>query len=480
MHPLLFALGGFIVETATECTGNDCPQAIQSTSSSPRKDDCKPSIAVTITSEASTTVLTTNTVTTRTTTGTIAVSPEALKRWLQQYEVVDIMMGRAVDSTIPTRTPVAFQAIQAPTLITSTGVLSTHLITNHSDSAISINLTSSQLDNKTSRNLSETASSSEKYNLKNPEVTKQGPSAEKGIGLGTTSGLGIPMAIGSMEVYSSNTTNPGWAPIITSTALPPSHTNSIKPFFSSPGSQASNTTTSSIAAALDTTNSLPSHSNMTITRASANNATAAPFTNITSAPPLPTILNAAATLVPFANATKVAPPPTTTNKLKAPFPNSTPRTTTSSNNTTSTSATTPDLPCDDAATTSPPSPYSGDAVIFAASSYSRFSIAGGGHLCTAEAETRVAIVQNGTASGSGSGVWFVEPGVLGAVLGRNGYAALRCSAGGSSRLECEEGDKRFWVGCGLGLDIAREGEGGTVVVVDGWNCTGIALSTVYL
>ncbi|KAI0597107.1 hypothetical protein F4775DRAFT_561557 [Biscogniauxia sp. FL1348] len=495
MHFLFFALGWFIVETTAECiVNNDCLRAVQNASPSLRTEDCKSFTVIAIAPDSSSTIVstavsTTTTVTSRTTTGTIAASPEALRRWLQQHEVINIMMGRAMDSTIQTSTPVASrgasvpeyatacassaayasacsclgitpititetntgssQVIQATTAATSTDVLNTHPIANqNNDSAIFLNSTSPRLDNVTSRNINETTSGREKYKLKTPGVAKQETSAEEGISLVTTSGPGVAMGIGSMVGYSN----------ITSATTTRASANSIYAAKKKP----------------------------------ANSTAAAPFASILSTSPSSSSPALNATHAPFANITVTTT--NTTANLKTPFLNPTHI----SNTNTTATAPSLDLSCDASTTNTntttpfavqvaqPGGPFdgwylrlSGDAVIFTSSAGSRFSLVGGaGHLC---AGARMAIAQSGT---GGSGVWFVEPEVL-EVVERTGYAALRCSGAGGDGLECEEGG---WVGCGLGLglDIVRDagagGDGGAVVVVvvDGWNCTGVALSMVYL
>ncbi|RYP69768.1 hypothetical protein DL771_005877 [Monosporascus sp. 5C6A] len=129
------------------------------------------------------------------------------------------------------------------------------------------------------------------------------------------------------------------------------------------------------------------------------------------------------------------------------------------------------------------------AIIFAPTeeSATRFGIAseggagGGGHLCTqgqgqgrVGSQPLIAVAENGT-DVTGGAVYFVDAQTLAAVGGL-GYAALRCSVAGEE-LACAEGAKRFWVACGLGLDITSDGDG--VAEIGGWNCTAVALSPVY-
>ncbi|KAK7757517.1 hypothetical protein SLS62_000532 [Diatrype stigma] len=138
---------------------------------------------------------------------------------------------------------------------------------------------------------------------------------------------------------------------------------------------------------------------------------------------------------------------------------------------------------------------SGDAIIFAppsaadspsSSPATQFSVEGSGHLCAvgrvgAEGNAVIAIAEtaNATTGVTGSGVYFVDPEVLGGIADQ-GYAALQCdgvSPGGGAELTCAEGALEYWVGCGLGLDITSDGDG--TAEIGGWNCTGVTLSPVY-
>ncbi|RYP03453.1 hypothetical protein DL764_005134 [Monosporascus ibericus] len=127
------------------------------------------------------------------------------------------------------------------------------------------------------------------------------------------------------------------------------------------------------------------------------------------------------------------------------------------------------------------------AIIFAPTkeSATRFGIAsdgedgGGGHLCTrwqggAGSQPLIAVAENGT-DVTGGAVYFIDAQTLAAVGGL-GYAPLLCAVAGKE-LACAEGAKRFWVACGLGLDITSDGDG--VAEIGGWNCTAVALSPVY-
>lgn len=113
----------------------------------------------------------------------------------------------------------------------------------------------------------------------------------------------------------------------------------------------------------------------------------------------------------------------------------------------------------------------------------------------------VAIAENRT-DATGSAVYFVDPEVLGTIDNdqHQWYAPLECNgdSGGDSgsgsnpvlnstttvaersdsTLACAQGNKEYWVGCGLGLDITSDGDG--VAVVNGWNCTAVTLSVEYI
>ncbi|KAI0157088.1 hypothetical protein GGR52DRAFT_189480 [Hypoxylon sp. FL1284] len=236
-----------------------------------------------------------------------------------------------------------------------------------------------------------------------------------------------------------------------------------------------------------------------------NSSTAVPFQNITHAP----FLNATSTTAPFANATSssvrfanptTAPTPTSTCvATSAPF----------------------------AVRVGQPGGLfdgwylrlSGDQALFNPSldSATRFSFdtsssssgsgsaqqsqshlcsldsgaAGAGGLASGNASAVVAVAENRT-DAAGSAVYFVPPRLLDDIENdkHDWYAPLECSGGGgagggtngtagnaTATLDCAQGGKEFWVGCGLGLDITSDGDGGAVV--DGWNCTAVTLSIVY-
>ena len=124
---------------------------------------------------------------------------------------------------------------------------------------------------------------------------------------------------------------------------------------------------------------------------------------------------------------------------------------------------------------------SGDAIIFSPSQdlSTQFNVEDSGNLCAVghvgtQGNAIIAIAENAT-DVTGGAVYFIDPEVL-EDIGELGYAALECEAGGET-LACAQGEKRFWVGCGLGLDITSDGDGATVI--GGLNCTAVSLAPVY-
>lgn len=79
-------------------------------------------------------------------------------------------------------------------------------------------------------------------------------------------------------------------------------------------------------------------------------------------------------------------------------------------------------------------------------------------------------------NGDGSAVYFVD-GQKAANATDFGYGTLECETPSESGLRCEEDGMRNWVGCGLVLDIAKDG--GTVPTGDGMNCTAVNLGVVF-
>ncbi|OTA99975.1 hypothetical protein M426DRAFT_324709 [Hypoxylon sp. CI-4A] len=288
---------------------------------------------------------------------------------------------------------------------------------------------------------------------------------------------------------------------------------------------------------LNTTSSAPF---LNLTQAVITNATsmaaqlpnptiAAPFMNITNTPSLANI-----SLASFLNSTHSPLLLNATTATTAPFLNST--ATARFANTTISTATSTATPTSTCATTT--SPFllrvsqpgglfdgwylylSGSQALFnpSADQASRFSLdtnaannnnssaSGKSHLCSLdrggssaepgldiEAGTNstalVAVSENST-DATGSAVYFMTPALLDEIENeRQGwYAPLECSGGGAgggnstggnstTTLDCAQGAMEYWVGCGLGLDITSD-EGG-VAVVDGWNCTAVALAIEY-
>ena len=124
---------------------------------------------------------------------------------------------------------------------------------------------------------------------------------------------------------------------------------------------------------------------------------------------------------------------------------------------------------------------SGDAIIFTQSQdlSTQFSVEGSGHLCAVgqagtQGNALIAVAENATEVTGGT-VYFIDPKVL-EDIGKLGYAALECGSP-SETLACAQGEMRFWVGCGLVLDITSDGDGNAEI--GGLNCMGLDLSPVY-
>ena len=121
---------------------------------------------------------------------------------------------------------------------------------------------------------------------------------------------------------------------------------------------------------------------------------------------------------------------------------------------------------------------SGDAIIFTPSQElsTQFSVEDNGHLCPighvgTHGNAVIAIAENATEI-TGGAVYFIDPEVL-EDIDELGYAALECELDGEA-LACVQGHKRYWVGCGLGLDITSVGDRETDI--GGMDCTAITLT----
>lgn len=259
-----------------------------------------------------------------------------------------------------------------------------------------------------------------------------------------------------------------------------------------------NTTTATVSVFKTANTSQPL--NVTLTTTSYMNITSVPVASITSAPLINGTqpLAANTTISPFHNSTSsvhfVNAAMTRSSNSSTPTP-------------TPTMTTTIDTTCGETSTpfavqvAQPGGMFdgwflklSGDAIIFtppsaedtsgASSSPTKFSVESSGHLCAVgrlgtEGNAVIAIAEtaNATTDATGSGVYFVDPEVLGDIADQ-GYAALQCDeATPGEELACTEGALQYWVGCGLGLDITSDGDG--MAEIGGWNCTGVALLPVY-
>ncbi|KAK7924036.1 hypothetical protein PG985_006090 [Apiospora marii] len=246
----------------------------------------------------------------------------------------------------------------------------------------------------------------------------------------------------------------------------------------------------------------------------ANATTSAQFLNSTVAP----LSNN--TLLPFANATKPAPflnstgtPPF--NATRPPFLNSTgfPRFNTTRppyanatsfralnatsvrfSNTSAPTATPTSMTCGETASpfmlkvSQPSGHFDGwfakvlaNTIMFTSSANhsSKFSVESSGYLCAVgyageDGNPAIAIVEDKKGL-TGSAVYLIDQKRM-EDLKRQGYGPLDCAVNGD--LACQGGQELSnWVGCGLGLDMSSDA--GENVVVDGWNCTSVALSAIY-
>ncbi|OTA96016.1 hypothetical protein M434DRAFT_28312 [Hypoxylon sp. CO27-5] len=590
----IFVLTALVIEAAAKCTTNECLRALQNAPSSLREEDCKSFVRVTVTPATSTIyssfTSTTTGITTRTTTHlqTLTTSAEPSKRWLQQHEVLDVLLGRAKSSDDPVNTratsipayaslcasSAAYESacsclgasltkITAPTpsitqvlqIVESTTFTTIHTIKSyvtgsHNSSSLFRNSTSGKFSNSTASAVSSSSSilsssssalksnnlttSDDKYRLKSPSIASF-PSSPKSdfvlaaasntisstAGANSTPGLGH----ATNSSVPGATTSPGKFLNSTGATSRPGPANAA-------GFQNNTIITTSILSNI--TSSARFLNSIQAVFANTTNAVqfpistiSAPFMNITSTPSLKNstiapFLNT--TLAPFLNATH--PPLSINATTTAPFLNST-STVRFANTTTTTPTATPTSTCE---TTSNPFAVrvsqpgglfdgwylqlSGDGVIFNPSldRASKFSFdtqnQGKSHLCSqngaglvGNSSAVVAIAENRT-DATGGAVYFVDPEVLGAIDNEQHqwYAPLECDdgdAGGNSgsgsntmfnstttvaarsdsTLDCAQGNKEYWVGCGLGLDIASDGDG--VAVVNGWNCTAVTLSIEY-
>ncbi|KAK8088749.1 hypothetical protein PG997_003710 [Apiospora hydei] len=232
-----------------------------------------------------------------------------------------------------------------------------------------------------------------------------------------------------------------------------------------------------------------------------SNATKPPFAyaNATTSAPF---LNS--TIMPFANATTSAPFLNSTsiprfNTTRAPYANATTfralnATSVRFSNTSAPTPTTSAMTCGETASpfmlkvSQPSGLFDGwfakvlaNTIIFTSSANhsSKFSVESSGYLCAVgykgeDGNPTIAIVED-KKDLTGSAVYLVDQKRM-EDLSKQGYGTLDCAVNGD--LACQGGqDYKNWVGCGLGLDISSDD--GENVVVDGWNCTSVALSAVY-
>ncbi|KAI0118077.1 hypothetical protein F4776DRAFT_264299 [Hypoxylon sp. NC0597] len=603
----IFVLAALVTEAAAECATDECLQALQNAPVSLREEDCKSFVRVTVTSATSTifssfTSTTTGT-TTRTTTHlqTVSSSTEPSKRWLQQHEVLSVLLGRAKSSngpvtarataipayasqcgssaayesacsclgvfpmtiTAPAPTPITTQVLQ---IVESTTFTTIHTIKSylyvtgsHNSSSQFGNSTSSKFGNSTRLFLNATGlaissssgilssprsalksnnptTSSGKYRLKSPSIASFTSSTRDDSVFATTSSTISPTVTkANTSALLGNATN--------SAAL--NATTSVGKFLNSTiaatrtgapsasGFHSGTIGTTSIisnitSSALFLNSTEAAFANTTNAAQFPNSTISAPFMNITSAPSLKNSTAAPflnTTLAPFLNATHT--PLAINATTTAPFLNSTSTVRFANTTTTTTPTPTATRICETASNpfavrVSQPGglfdgwylQLSGDGVIFNPSidRASKFSFdsqdEGKSHLCSfsgtglvGNSSAVVAIAENRT-DATGSAVYFVDPEVLEVIDNdqHQWYAPLECNgdSGGNSgsgsnpvlnstttrvaarsdsTLACAQGNKEYWVGCGLGLDITSDGDG--VAVVNGWNCTAVTLSIEY-
>ncbi|KAK8125411.1 uncharacterized protein PG998_001170 [Apiospora kogelbergensis] len=283
---------------------------------------------------------------------------------------------------------------------------------------------------------------------------------------------------------------------------------------------------STLAPFLNATTSAPS---LNATRLPLTSATLAPFGNVTAVPSLNAtrppfaLANATAsapflnstvvpisnnTRLPFANATTSAPFLNSTgiprfNTTRPPYANATTfrafnttavRFSNTSAPTATPTSTTSSMTCGETSSpfmlkVSQPSGFFdgwfakilANTIMFTSSvnQSSKFSVESSGYLCAVgykgeDGNSVIAIVEDKKGM-TGSAVYLIDEKRM-EDLGKQGYGTLDCAVNGD--LACQGGQELSnWVGCGLGLDISSDA--GENVVVDGWNCTSVALSAVY-
>ncbi|OTB12522.1 hypothetical protein K445DRAFT_378474 [Daldinia sp. EC12] len=382
--------------------------------------------------------------TTKTTTQTVAKSAEPSKRWLERHEIVDVLLGRAINNNNGLKT------IKPTSLISSGSTAST-----------------------------------DKHKLKRPSAVEHTSSAGSGVDAGTITAPGTLSPSFILNSTASLNTAAGPSAVSNSKTgigkfLDSTSTTARASITSGTGLQSGST------GIINALRNITAAANITASPARLSNTTApVPFMNITNTSP-PKLNNT--TLTPFLNSTRILPLINGTN------------------------TTTPNglfngwfLQISGTGVLFTPSSSLASLFTFSSSPSSNSSTAQQHqHLCsiplsnndgapiptpadnsTAATSALVAIAESRPDS-PGSAVYFVEPRVLEDMDNdRQGwYAPLECDPSGASErsntistLSCAQGDKEYWVGCGLGLDITSDGDG--TAVIDGWNCTGVGLTIEY-
>ncbi|KAI1478530.1 hypothetical protein F4774DRAFT_385170 [Daldinia eschscholtzii] len=530
---------------------------------------------------SSTVAVTTTGLTTKTTTQTVTNSAELPKRRLERHEIVDVLLGRAINNnngpktikptsipayasscassaayesacscigvtptTITAPTPSTTQVVQIVETATVAVIQNPTKYVNGSSllgnstngkfgnlTASFLNVTGSGSNSSLSTPLTSSSSlisggstaSTDKHKLKRPSAVEHTSSAGSGVDAGT---ITAPGTLSSSFILNSTTSlNTAAGPSAVSNS-----TTGIGKFLKSTSTTARASITSGTGLQSGSTGIINALRNIT----AAANITASParLSNTTAPVPFMNITNTSSsklnntTLAPFLNSTRILPLINGTNATTVRFAN------------TSTTATlpptsTPSAVC--STLTNPPFhirvsqpnglfngwflQISGTGVLFTPSSSlaSLFTFSSSPssnsstaqqhqHLCsiplsnndgapiptpadnsTAATAAPVVAIAESRPDSPGSAVYFVEPRVLEDMDNdRQGwYAPLECDPSGASErsntastLSCAQGDKKkYWVGCGLGLDITSDGDG--TAVIDGWNCTGVGLTIEY-
>ncbi|GAB1319862.1 hypothetical protein MFIFM68171_10072 [Madurella fahalii] len=128
---------------------------------------------------------------------------------------------------------------------------------------------------------------------------------------------------------------------------------------------------------------------------------------------------------------------------------------------------------------------SGSGLLFTSlrSGASSFSVGPAGHLCAldeglVDQDGVPYVAAVGAKDEGGGSVWLMRRGMLEALA--EDYAPLMCTREGEAGLRCQGRDEveevRYWLGCGMQLDLSSYG--GELVPVRGLNCSSIGLGVL--